>query len=149
MCVGGGTSDGPPGPRPEYSAGYYAAFVRDPEGNKTVDNWFNVAAFQAVTDSAGRVKMFSITPYAPIIEFVPAPASLNAGWILPVGGAALLIMAERNQSALFALPPVMVAATKRSVEADGAPQLGAGSRSPEIHCESSVAHREQPPARPG
>ena len=32
--AGGGFSDGPPGPRPEYSAGYYAAFVRDPEGNK-------------------------------------------------------------------------------------------------------------------
>ena len=32
--AGGGTSDGPPGPRPEYTAGYYAAFVRDPEGNK-------------------------------------------------------------------------------------------------------------------
>jgi hypothetical protein len=47
---------------------------------------------QANTDSAGHVKMFSITPFAPIIEFVPAPASLNAGWILPVGGAALLIM---------------------------------------------------------
>jgi catechol 2,3-dioxygenase-like lactoylglutathione lyase family enzyme len=31
---GGGTSDGAPGPRPEYTAGYYAAFVRDPEGNK-------------------------------------------------------------------------------------------------------------------
>jgi catechol 2,3-dioxygenase-like lactoylglutathione lyase family enzyme len=31
---GGGASDGPPGPRPEYTAGYYAAFVRDPEGNK-------------------------------------------------------------------------------------------------------------------
>ena len=30
----GGTSDGAPGPRPEYTAGYYAAFVRDPEGNK-------------------------------------------------------------------------------------------------------------------
>ncbi len=36
--------------------------------------------------------MFSITPFAPIIEFVPAPASLNAGWIFPVGGAALFIM---------------------------------------------------------
>ena len=32
--AGGGTSDGSPGPRPEYTAGYYAAFVRDPEGNK-------------------------------------------------------------------------------------------------------------------
>lgn len=32
--AGGGTSDGSPGPRPEYTAGYYAAFVSDPEGNK-------------------------------------------------------------------------------------------------------------------
>ena len=32
--AGGGASDGAPGPRPEYTAGYYAAFVRDPEGNK-------------------------------------------------------------------------------------------------------------------
>jgi CubicO group peptidase (beta-lactamase class C family) len=47
---------------------------------------------QAVTDANGRVKMFSITPYAPIIEFVPAPRPLNAGWIFPVAGAALLIM---------------------------------------------------------
>lgn len=30
----GGISDGAPGPRPEYSAGYYAAFVRDSEGNR-------------------------------------------------------------------------------------------------------------------
>ena len=30
----GGCSDGAPGARPEYSAGYYAAFVRDPEGNR-------------------------------------------------------------------------------------------------------------------
>jgi catechol 2,3-dioxygenase-like lactoylglutathione lyase family enzyme len=30
----GGTSEGAPGLRPEYTAGYYAAFVRDPEGNK-------------------------------------------------------------------------------------------------------------------
>lgn len=40
----GGTSDGAPGPRPEYTAGYYAAFVRDPEGNK----------IEAVTFTAGR-----------------------------------------------------------------------------------------------
>ena len=32
--TGGGTSGGLPGPRPEYTAGYYAAFVSDPEGNK-------------------------------------------------------------------------------------------------------------------
>lgn len=30
----GGTEDGAPGPRPEYDANYYAAFVRDPDGNK-------------------------------------------------------------------------------------------------------------------
>jgi len=43
--AGGGVSDGAPGQRPEYTAGYYAAFVRDPEGNK----------IEAVTfTSAGR-----------------------------------------------------------------------------------------------
>ena len=30
----GGTSDGAPGLRPEYNARYYAAFIRDPEGNR-------------------------------------------------------------------------------------------------------------------
>ena len=30
----GGSDDGAPGLRPEYSAGYYAAFVRDLDGNK-------------------------------------------------------------------------------------------------------------------
>lgn len=30
----GATSDGAPGPRPEYDAQYYAAFVRDLDGNK-------------------------------------------------------------------------------------------------------------------
>ena len=30
----GGTSDGEPGLRPHYDAHYYAAFVRDPDGNK-------------------------------------------------------------------------------------------------------------------
>jgi CubicO group peptidase (beta-lactamase class C family) len=47
---------------------------------------------QAIPDGKGGVKMFSITPYAPIIEFLPAPASLNSGWILPVAGIAILIM---------------------------------------------------------
>ncbi len=32
--AGGGSSDGPPGLRPKYDANYYAAFVRDPDGNK-------------------------------------------------------------------------------------------------------------------
>lgn len=30
----GGTSDGAPGPRPHFGEGYYAAFVRDPDGNR-------------------------------------------------------------------------------------------------------------------
>ncbi|MDP2357270.1 MAG: VOC family protein, partial [Beijerinckiaceae bacterium] len=30
----GGTADGKPGLRPEYDRNYYAAFVRDPDGNK-------------------------------------------------------------------------------------------------------------------
>jgi CubicO group peptidase (beta-lactamase class C family) len=47
---------------------------------------------QAIPDANGGIKMFSITPYAPIIEFLPAPASLNAGWIFPVAGLALLII---------------------------------------------------------
>ena len=47
---------------------------------------------QALPDANGGIKMFSISPYAPIIEFVPAPGSLNAGWIFPVAGLALLIL---------------------------------------------------------
>jgi len=30
----GGTGDGEPGLRPHYHAGYYAAFLKDPEGNR-------------------------------------------------------------------------------------------------------------------
>jgi catechol 2,3-dioxygenase-like lactoylglutathione lyase family enzyme len=30
----GGTCGGEPGPRPQYSDGFYAAYVRDPDGNK-------------------------------------------------------------------------------------------------------------------
>ena len=30
----GGTSDGPPGLRPQYAEGYYAAFIRDLDGNR-------------------------------------------------------------------------------------------------------------------
>ena len=30
----GGQDDGAPGPRPDYGPDYYAAFVRDPDGNK-------------------------------------------------------------------------------------------------------------------
>jgi catechol 2,3-dioxygenase-like lactoylglutathione lyase family enzyme len=30
----GGASDGAPGPRPHFGDGYYAAFIRDPDGNR-------------------------------------------------------------------------------------------------------------------
>jgi len=30
----GGSGDGEPGPRPDYGPTYYAAFIRDPDGNK-------------------------------------------------------------------------------------------------------------------
>lgn len=32
--AGGGTSEGEPGPRPQYGPAFYAAYVRDPDGNK-------------------------------------------------------------------------------------------------------------------
>jgi catechol 2,3-dioxygenase-like lactoylglutathione lyase family enzyme len=32
--AGGGTSDGAPGLRPQHGEGYYAAFIRDPDGNR-------------------------------------------------------------------------------------------------------------------
>jgi len=78
-----------------------ASSVTDPSGAPR--KWREVAPWtwqevngtdklEAVVDSGGRVKMFSITPYAAIIEFLPAPVSLNAGWILPAAGLAMLIM---------------------------------------------------------
>lgn len=30
----GGRGEGPPGPRPQYHDSYYAAFIRDPDGNR-------------------------------------------------------------------------------------------------------------------
>jgi catechol 2,3-dioxygenase-like lactoylglutathione lyase family enzyme len=32
--AGGGGSDGAPGLRPQHGTGYYAAFIRDPDGNR-------------------------------------------------------------------------------------------------------------------
>jgi CubicO group peptidase (beta-lactamase class C family) len=57
--------------------------------------WQDVNAtdkLQAITDANGKVRMFSITPYAAIIEFLPAPFALNSGWILPLAGLALIIL---------------------------------------------------------
>ncbi len=33
-CAAGGSNDGAPGPRPEYGATYYSAYLVDPEGNR-------------------------------------------------------------------------------------------------------------------
>ncbi len=79
-----------------------ASTVTDPSG--TPRRWREVGPWvwqevngtdklQAVVDGNGRVKMFSITPFAPIIEFLPAPASMNAGWIIPAFAVALIILA--------------------------------------------------------
>ena len=78
-----------------------ASTVTDPSG--TPRKWREIGPWiwqevngsdklQAVVDGGGRVKMFSITPFAPIIEFVPVPGSLNSGWIIPAFGAALLVL---------------------------------------------------------
>lgn len=78
-----------------------ASSITDPSGSPR--RWREVAPFvwqevngtdklQAVMDKNGHVRMFSITPYAPIIEFIPAPWSLNSGWIYPAGALALLVL---------------------------------------------------------
>ena len=46
---------------------------------------------QAVLEN-GKVTMFSIGGFAPIFEFLVAPASLNAAWIVPVLLVALAVM---------------------------------------------------------
>lgn len=33
-AAAGGADDGAPGPRPEYGASYYSAYLRDPDGNR-------------------------------------------------------------------------------------------------------------------
>lgn len=38
----GGTSEGQPGPRPQYGDSYYAAYVRDPDGNKLQAVCYNI-----------------------------------------------------------------------------------------------------------
>ena len=40
----------------------------------------------------GKVIRFAPAAFAPIIEFVPAPPSMNGGWIMPVAGIALFVM---------------------------------------------------------
>lgn len=40
----GATDDGAPGPRPDYGAGYYGCFVRDPDGHKLEATFFDMTA---------------------------------------------------------------------------------------------------------
>jgi catechol 2,3-dioxygenase-like lactoylglutathione lyase family enzyme len=40
----GAACEGPPGPRPQYGAHFYAAYLRDPDGNK-----FNAVCYAAAT----------------------------------------------------------------------------------------------------
>ncbi|MEM8977377.1 MAG: VOC family protein, partial [Pseudomonadota bacterium] len=37
----GGMSEGEPGPRPHYGPNYFAAYVRDPDGNKLQAVWYS------------------------------------------------------------------------------------------------------------
>ena len=78
-----------------------ASSITDPSGSprkwREVGHWIwqdtnGKDLLQAIPDANGHVKMFSISPFAPIIEFLPAPASLNAGWILPLASIAFLIL---------------------------------------------------------
>src|SRR6185312_10620722 len=78
-----------------------ASSITDPSGQprkwREVGHWIwqdtaGKDLLQAIPNPDGSVKMFSITPFAPIIEFLPAPASLNAGWILPLATIAIIIL---------------------------------------------------------
>ncbi len=50
----GGTDDGPPGPRPEYSPRYYGAFARDLDGNKLEAVFFDMAPVKAKPKAAKK-----------------------------------------------------------------------------------------------
>ncbi|MEM0936249.1 MAG: VOC family protein [Pseudomonadota bacterium] len=48
--AGGASDEGPPGLRPHYSAGFYAAYVRDPDGNKIAFVCYDAAAGAAPSE---------------------------------------------------------------------------------------------------
>jgi hypothetical protein len=50
----GGTDNGPPGLRPHYHAKYYAAFVRDPDGNNIEAVWHGEAEEEAAAPARRR-----------------------------------------------------------------------------------------------
>lgn len=50
----GGMDEGKPGPRPHYGANYYAAYVRDPDGNKLQAVCYAEDASDQSTSAAGQ-----------------------------------------------------------------------------------------------
>ncbi len=76
----------------------------------------------------GRVAMFAPAAFAPIIEFVPAPWAMNAGWIVPVAGIALVVLL------LTAMSWPIVALTRRSYNYKSA----LGGRDLRLHCASRL-----------
>lgn len=60
---------------------------------------------QAALDGQGRVRMFSVAVDSPIIEYLPAPVLLDAGWILPLGAACFAIVV----AAVIAWPLMLLA----------------------------------------
>lgn len=57
-------------------------------------NWVEVGGSERLNAVVrdGHVVLFSIGAFAPIIEFMPAPIALNAGWILPLLVGTLAVM---------------------------------------------------------
>lgn len=94
--------------------------LTDPAG--VPKRWREIAPWQwrevngsdrlAAVVADGRVKLFSIAGFAPIIEFLPAPAALNAAWIMPMLYAALGIVL------LTALSWPIIALTRRRYRHD-------------------------------
>jgi len=77
-------------------------------------NWVEVGGSERLNAVVkdGHIVLFSIGAFAPIIEFLPAPATLDAGWILPLLVGTLLVML------LTALSWPIVALIRRSYRYD-------------------------------
>lgn len=129
----GYASDGEPGPRPQYSAGYYGAFLLDPDGNSieaarheglrtppgTVDHlWLRVADARACEAFYGQL--------APVCGF--ALRASEPGLVRfrgPRGGSVTFVEGERRTTgAHFAFP----VGDRETVDAFHAAALAAGGR---------------------
>ena len=77
-------------------------------------NWVEVGGSERLNAVVkdGHIVLFSIGAFAPIIEFMPAPVALNAGWILPLLIGTLAVML------LTALSWPIVALIRRSYRYD-------------------------------